>query len=147
MGSTTLSIEEKMTVRRVRSFFTDELPKLQLLAHVRLSGVNLSDMPAHQSNENMTVDKMTKQVQARMYIDDMVEALSVLPDIERKVIILKYIEGLQWFAISDRLHLSVRRLQEIIQNALNSFGLAFIVIKLCRFSFLVCCKSIVRVNK
>ncbi|MCT0949182.1 hypothetical protein EFL45_07120 [Weissella confusa] len=66
MGSTTLSIDEKMTVRRVRSFFTDELPKLQLQAHVRLSSVNLSDMPAHQSNENMTVDKMTKQVQECM---------------------------------------------------------------------------------
>ena len=36
------------------------------------------------------------------------------------------LEGLQWFAISDRLHLSVRRLQEIMQNALNSFGLAFL---------------------
>lgn len=126
MGSTTLSIDEKMTVKRVRAFFTDELPKLQLLSHVRLSSVSLDAMPVHHSNENTAIDKMTRQVQARMYIDDMVEALSVLPDIERKVIILKYIEGLQWFAISDRLHLSVRRLQEIMQNALNSFGLAFL---------------------
>ncbi|MBJ7673527.1 ArpU family phage packaging/lysis transcriptional regulator [Weissella confusa] len=114
-----------MTVRRVRSFFTDELPKLQLLSHVRLSSVNLSDMPANQSNENMTVDKMTKQVQARMYLDDMVEALSVLPDIDQRVITLKYINGLQWFAISDRLHLSVRRFQEIMQQALNDFGIAY----------------------
>ena len=126
MGSTTLSIDDKVTVKRVRAFFTADLPKLQLLAHVRLSGVSLDAMPVHHSNENTATDKMTRQVQARMYIDDMVEALSVLPDIERKVIILKYIEGLQWFTISDRLHLSVRRLQEIIQNALNSFGLAFL---------------------
>ncbi|TGE57235.1 ArpU family phage packaging/lysis transcriptional regulator [Weissella confusa] len=126
MGSTTLSIDEKMTVKRVRAFFTDDLPKLQLLAHVRLSSVNLDAMPAHRSNENTAVDKMTQQVQARMYIDDMVEALSVLPDIERKVIVLKYIQGLQWFAVSDRLHLSVRRLQEVMQNALNSFDLAFL---------------------
>ena len=55
----------------------------------------------------ITVTK-TRQVQARMYIDDMVESLSVLPDIERKVIVLKYIQGLQWFAVSDRLHLSER---------------------------------------
>ena len=61
-----------------------------------------------------------------MYIEDIVEALSVLPDIERKVILLKYIQGLQWFAVSDRLHLSVRRLQEIMQNTLNSFDLAFL---------------------
>ncbi|MCT0024021.1 ArpU family phage packaging/lysis transcriptional regulator [Weissella confusa] len=125
MESTTLSIDEKMTVRRVRSFFTDELPKLQLQAHVRLSSVNLSDMPAHQSNENMTVDKMTKQVQARMYLDDMVETLSVLPDIEQRVITLKYINGLQWFAISERLHLSVKRLKEVMQQALNVFGIAY----------------------
>lgn len=125
MGSTTLSIDEKMTVKRVRAFFTDDLPKLQLLAHVRLSSVNLEVMPAHHSNENTAVDKMTRQVQARMYLDDMVDALSVLPDMERKVIILKYIEGLQWFAISDRLHLSVRRLQEVMQQALNDFGIAY----------------------
>ena len=125
MGSTTLSIDEKMTVKRVRAFFTDDLPKLQLLAHVRLSSVNLDAMPAHRSNENTAVDKMTQQVQARMYIDDMVEALSVLPDIERKVIVLKYIQGLQWFAVSDRLHLSVRRLQEVMQQALNDFGIAY----------------------
>ena len=125
MGSTTLSIDEKMTVKRVRAFFTDDLPKLQLLAHVRLSSVNLDAMPAHRSNENTAVDKMTQQVQARMYIDDMVEALNVLPDIERKVIVLKYIQGLQWFAVSDRLHLSVRRLQEVMQQALNDFGIAY----------------------
>ena len=125
MGSTTLSIDEKMTVKRVRAFFTDDLPKLQLLAHVRLSSVNLEAMPAHHSNENTAVDKMTRQVQARMYLDDMVDALSVLPDMERKVIILKYIQGLQWFAVSDRLHLSVRRLQEIMQTALNDFGIAY----------------------
>ena len=125
MGSTTLSIDEKMTVKRVRAFFTDDLPKLQLLAHVRLSGVNLDAMPVHRSNENTAVDKMTRQVQARMCLDDMVEALSALPDMERKVIILKYIEGLQWFVISDRLHLSVRRLQEVMQQALNDFGIAY----------------------
>lgn len=125
MGSTTLSIDEKMTVKRVRAFFTDDLPKLQLLAHVRLSSVNLDAMPAHRSNENTAVDKMTRQVQARMYLDDMVDALSVLPDMERKVIILKYIQGLQWFAVSDRLHLSVRRLQEVMQQALNDFGIAY----------------------
>ena len=125
MGSTTLSIDEKMTVRRVRSFFTYDLPKLQLLSHVRLSSVSLDAMPVHHSNENTAIDKMTRQVQARMYIDDMVEALSVLPDIERKVIVLKYIQGLQWFAVSDRLHLSVRRLHEIMQQALNDFGIAY----------------------
>ncbi|WP_373892207.1 ArpU family phage packaging/lysis transcriptional regulator [Weissella confusa] len=125
MGSTTLSIDEKMTVKRVRAFFTDDLPKLQLLAHVRLSSVNLDAMPVHRSNENTAVDKMTRQVQARMCLDDMVEALSALPDMERKVIILKYIEGLQWFVISDRLHLSVRRLQEVMQQALNDFGIAY----------------------
>ena len=125
MGSTTLSIDEKMTVRRVRSFFTYDLPKLQLLSHVRLSSVSLDAMPVHHSNENTAIDKMTRQVQARMYIDDMVEALSVLPDIERKVIVLKYIQGLQWFAVSDRLHLSVRRLQEVMQQALNDFGIAY----------------------
>ncbi|TVV38976.1 hypothetical protein FO437_09915 [Weissella cibaria] len=126
MVSTALSIDDKVTVKRVRAFFTDELPKLQLFAHVRLSGVSLDAMPVHHSNENTAMDKMTRQVQAQMYIKDMVDALSVLPDMERKVIILKYIEGLQWFAISDRLHLSVRRLQEIMQNALNSFDLAFL---------------------
>lgn len=125
MGSTTLSIDDKVTVKRVRAFFTADLPKLQLLAHVRLSGVSLDAMPVHHSNENTATDKMTRQVQARMYIDDMVEALSVLPDIERKVIVLKYIQGLQWFAISDRLHLSVRRLQEVMQQALNDFGIAY----------------------
>lgn len=126
MVSTALSIDDKVTVKRVRAFFTDELPKLQLLAHVRLSGVSLDAMPVHYSNENTAMDKITRQVQAQMYIKDMVDALSVLPDMERKVIVLKYIEGLQWFAISDRLHLSVRRLQEIMQNALNSFDLAFL---------------------
>lgn len=126
MGSTTLSIDDKVTVKRVRAFFTDDLPKLQLLAHVRLSSVSLDAMPVHHSNENTAIDKMTRQVQARMYIDDMVEVLSVLPDIERKVIVLKYIQGLQWFTVSDRLHLSVRRLQEIMQNALDSFDLAFL---------------------
>ncbi|MFH7281447.1 ArpU family phage packaging/lysis transcriptional regulator [Weissella confusa] len=125
MGSTTLSIDEKMTVKRVRAFFTDDLPKLQLLAHVRLSSVNLEAMPAHHSNENTAVDKMTRQVQARMYLDDMVDALSVLPSIEQRVITLKYINGLQWFAISERLHLSVRRLHEIMQKALNDFGIAY----------------------
>ena len=125
MVSTALSIDDKVTVKRVCAFFTDDLPKLQLLAHVRLSSVNLEVMPAHHSNENTAVDKMTRQVQARMYLDDMVDALSVLPDMERKVTILKYIEGLQWFAISDRLHLSVRRLQEVMQQALNDFGIAY----------------------
>lgn len=125
MGSTTLSIDEKMTVKRVRAFFTDDLPKLQLLAHVKLSSVNLEAMPAHHSNENTAVDKMTRQVQARMYLDDMVDALSVLPGIEQRVITLKYINGLQWFAISERLHLSVRRLHEIMQKALNDFGIAY----------------------
>ncbi|MDY2529881.1 hypothetical protein ABNZ43_00085 [Weissella sp. GP1] len=126
MGSTALSIDDKVTVKRVGAFFTDELPKLQLLAHLRLSGVSLDAMPVHHSNENTAMDKMTRQVQAQMYIKNMVDALSVLPDMERKVIILKYIEGLQWFAISDRQHLSVRRLQEIMQNALDSFDLAFL---------------------
>ncbi|WP_368431050.1 hypothetical protein [Weissella confusa] len=41
------------------------------------------------------------------------------------MITLKYIDGLQGFAISDRLHLSVRRLQEIMQQALNDFGVAY----------------------
>ena len=125
MGSTTLSIDEKMTVKRVRAFFTDDLPKLQLLAHVRLSSVSLDAMPVHHSNENTAIDKMTRQIQAQMYVEDMVEALSALPDIERKVIVLKYVQGLQWFAVSDRLRLSVRRLQEIMQKALNDFGIAY----------------------
>lgn len=124
MGST-LSLDEKATVKRVREFFTDDLPKLQLMAHIRLSSVSLDVMPTYHSNDNTAVDKMTKQVQARLYLDDMVEALSILPDIEQKVITLKYIDGLQWFAISERLHLSVRRLQEIMQKALNDFGTAY----------------------
>lgn len=93
--------------------------------HIRLSSVSLDAMPTHHSNENTAVDTMTRQVQARLYLDEMVEALSVLPDIERRVIILKYIDGLQWFAISDHLHLSVKRLQEIMQQALNDFGVAY----------------------
>lgn len=124
MGSA-LSLDEKATVKRVREFFTDDLPKLQLMAHIRLSSVGLDAMPTHRSNDNTAVDTMTRQVQARLYLDEMVEALSVLPDIERRVITLKYIDGLQWFAISDRLHLSVRRLQEIMQQALNDFGVAY----------------------
>lgn len=124
MGSA-LSLDEKATVKRVREFFTDDLPKLQLMAHIRLSSVGLDAMPTHRSNDNTIVDTMTRQVQARLYLDEMVEALSVLPDIERRVITLKYIDGLQWFAISDRLHLSVRRLQEIMQQALNDFGVAY----------------------
>lgn len=68
---------------------------------------------------------MPRQVQARLYLDETVEALSVLPDLERRVITLKYIDGLQWFAISDLLHLSVRRLQEIMQQTLNDFGVAY----------------------
>ena len=79
MVSTALSIDDKVMVKRVRAFFTDELPKLQLLAHVRFSGVSLDAMPVHHSNENTAMDKMTRQVQAQMYIKDMVEALSVLP--------------------------------------------------------------------
>ncbi|MCT0949183.1 hypothetical protein EFL45_07125 [Weissella confusa] len=55
----------------------------------------------------------------------MVETLSVLPDIEQRVITLKYINGLQWFAISERLHLSVKRLKEVMQQALNVFGIAY----------------------
>jgi phage transcriptional regulator, ArpU family len=124
MGST-LSLDEKVTVKLVREFLTDDLPKLQLMARIRLSSVSLDAMPTHHSNDNTAVDTMTKQVQARLYLDDMVEALSVLPDIERRVITLKYIDGLQWFTISDRLHLSVRRLQEIMQKALNDFGVAY----------------------
>ena len=124
MGSA-LSLDEKAKVKRVREFFTDDLPKLQLMAHIRLSSVSLDAMPTHHSNDNTAVDKMTRQVQAWLYLDEMVEALSVLPDIERRVITLKYIDGLQWFAISDRLHLSVRRLQEIMQHALNDFGVAY----------------------
>ena len=124
MGSA-LSLDEKATVKRVREFFTDDLPKLQLMAHIRLSSVGLDAMPTHHSNDNTAVDTMTRQVQARLYLDEMVEALSVLPDIERRVITLKYIDGLQWFVISDRLHLSVRRLQEIMQQALNDFGVAY----------------------
>lgn len=38
---------------------------------------------------------------------------------------MKYIDGLQWFAVSERLHLSVRRLQEIMQQALYDFGVAY----------------------
>ncbi|MCT0008837.1 hypothetical protein EFL93_10770 [Weissella confusa] len=125
MVSTALSIDDKVTVKRVRAFFTDDLPKLQLLAHVRLSSVSLDALPAHHSNENTAMDKMTRQAQEQMYIEDMVEALSVLPDIERKVIVLKYIQGLQWFAVSDRLHLSERRLQQIMQKALNDFVIAY----------------------
>ncbi|KRN21614.1 hypothetical protein IV69_GL000910 [Weissella confusa] len=87
--------------------------------------MSLDAMPVHHSNENTAIDKMTRQIQAQMYVEDMVEALSVLPDIERKVIVLKYVQGLQWFAVSDRLHLSVRRLQEIMQKALNDFGIAY----------------------
>lgn len=124
MGSA-LSLDEKATVKRVREFFTDDLPKLQLMAHIRLSSVGLDAMPTHRSNDNTVVDTMSRQVQARLYLDEMAEALSVLPDIERRVITLKYIDGLQWFAISDRLHLSVRRLQEIMQQALNDFGVAY----------------------
>ena len=124
MGSA-LSLDEKATVQRVREFFTDDLPNLQLMAHIRLSSVSLDAMSTHHSNDNTAVDKMPRQVQARLYLDEMVEALSVLPDIERRVFTLKYIDGLQWFAISDRLHLSVRRLQEIMQQALNDFGVAY----------------------
>ncbi|WP_371088957.1 hypothetical protein [Weissella confusa] len=67
MGNTTLSIDDKATVKRVRAFFTDELPKLQILAHVRLSGVSLDALPAHHSNENTAMDKMTRQIQTQMY--------------------------------------------------------------------------------
>ena len=118
-------IETKVTVKRVREFFTDDLPKLQLMAHIRLSSIGLDAMPTHHSNDNTAVDKITRQVQARLYLDDVVEALSVLPDIERRVITLKYIDGLQRFAVSERLHLSVRRLQEIMQQVLYNFGVAY----------------------
>ncbi|CCF29548.1 Protein of unknown function [Weissella confusa LBAE C39-2] len=60
MGST-LSLDEKVTVKRVREFFTDDLPKLQLMAHIRLSSVSLDAMPTHHSNDNTTVDKITRK--------------------------------------------------------------------------------------
>ena len=41
------------------------------------------------------------------------------------MILLKYIQVLQWFAVSDRLHLSERRLQQIMHKALNDFGIAY----------------------
>ncbi|WP_206767128.1 hypothetical protein, partial [Weissella confusa] len=37
---------------KARAFFTDDLPKLQLLSHVRLSSVSLDAIPVHHSNEN-----------------------------------------------------------------------------------------------
>ncbi|WP_271294400.1 hypothetical protein [Weissella confusa] len=46
MGSA-LSLDEKATVKRVREFFTDDLPKLQLMAHIRLSSASLDAMPMH----------------------------------------------------------------------------------------------------
>ncbi|MDI6552357.1 ArpU family phage packaging/lysis transcriptional regulator [Leuconostoc falkenbergense] len=106
-------IDEKATINNVRRFFEHEVDRIARVAQEDLSGLKspmMSDMPKSASNGNHVDERLTKQIQARVMLDQIKFALSCINYPYRQILEARYVDGMSWLDLGNRFKYSPRQL-------------------------------------
>lgn len=102
-----------------------------LLSAMAYDGVNVSSGKISSMTENdalRTIEKTEELKQRQSRIKSMIanveKAIDILPQEERRVIELKYIEGLQWWQVASHIHMSERNCRYKRKSAIDKMVIA-----------------------
>lgn len=122
-------LDEKATQQRVKTFFCKELPRLISASDktpANIQSPTISDMPTSHGYGNSNELSMTEYVNANMIVDEVVCALNGMADDElSKILKYKYIFGLTYFEVSQRMNMSERKVYNLIDEAYIQFSYSF----------------------
>lgn len=122
-------LNETATCERVKLFFCKELPRLISASDktpANIQSPTISDMPGGHGYGNSNENKMNDYINANLAIDEVVRALNGMADDElAKILKYKYIFGLTYLEVSQRMNTSERRIYKLMDEAYIQFAYSF----------------------
>ncbi|NFA01999.1 ArpU family phage packaging/lysis transcriptional regulator [Weissella cibaria] len=121
-------LNEKATEAAVRDFFESEFKHIKAQArinHVDLKSPVISDMPGGPKNGNSVEEKLTNHMQAKVYMEQVRQAINAMPKPEKYFFKYRYIDDMEWIDISELMNMTPRTGQKYIGRALRYFADAF----------------------
>lgn len=121
-------LDDKATIKKVRTFFEKDFPKLLNMAHISYLDVKspmMSDVPKAIANENTIDNKMNWHNYAIDVLNKVVKAFDGVDEKKRKSIEARYFNRLTWYKITDLTGYSRTQGSKILNDALIKFAWAF----------------------
>lgn len=121
-------LDDKATIKKVRTFFEKDFPKLLNMAHISYLDVKspmMSDVPKAITNENTIDNKMNWHNYAIDVLNKVVKAFDGVDKKKRKFIEARYFNHLTWYEITDLTGYSRTQGSKILNDALIEFAWAF----------------------
>jgi ArpU family phage transcriptional regulator len=121
-------LDDKATIKKVRTFFEKDFPKLLNMAHISYLDVKspmMSDVPKAITNENTIDNKMNWHNYAIDVLNKVVKAFDGVDEKKRKSIEARYFNHLTWYEITDLTGYSRTQGSKILNDALIEFAWAF----------------------
>lgn len=121
-------LDDKATIKKVRTFFEKDFPKLLNMAHISYLDVKspmMSDVPKAITNENTIDNKMNWHNYAIDVLNKVVKAFDGVDEKKRKFIEARYFNYLTWYEITDLTGYSRTQGSKILNDALIEFAWAF----------------------
>lgn len=121
-------LDDKVTIKKVRTFFEKDFPKLLNMAHISYLDVKspmMSDVPKAITNENTIDNKMNWHNYAIDVLNKVVKAFDGVDEKKRRFIEARYFNHLTWYEITDLTGYSRTQGSKILNDALIEFAWAF----------------------
>lgn len=120
-------IDEKQTIKNVKHFFDNDVQRIRQKASFEKYPVksNHDDNTKVRTSVYRGDGALIGTMNAVDRWEEIQRAIQALPTIERKVLYGRYVDNLSWNSISEKMGYSVRRLQEIINQAAVNFSFIY----------------------
>lgn len=122
-------LDEKATIKNVREFFNKELPIIKARAHqtyIDIKSPTWDDVPKSGNVCNGVENKLTNHIQAKQWLAEIVEAINSIPEQPRMFLDYRYMKCLRWLEIEGRSGYSMRRGEQLLNQAFLCFSNTFI---------------------
>lgn len=117
------------TYKNVDEFFKGKFDRMQNMAHVSfvdLKSPVISGMPGgNDAYGNSMDEKFSKHVNARIGVNNVLQAARSLRRPYREIIEGRYLRNMTWHQVSERACISERQAQRQLQEACVAFAMAY----------------------
>lgn len=122
-------LNEQATCKRVKLFFSKELPRLISASDktpANIQSPTISDMPGGHGYGNSSESQVAEYIHANLVVDEVVRALNGMANDElAKMLKYKYIFGLSYYEVGERLRISRSKVFREMDEAYIQFAYSF----------------------
>lgn len=122
-------LNKRATIANVREFFEKEWPTIRAQAHISWVDITspvISGMPSAPHNGNVNDEKYAVHSQAKIWVDDVIQACQGMTQPHRHFLELRYFKDMEWLDIEALTNYSTRRGEQIINEAFVMFAWGFV---------------------